>query len=365
MRFDFSEEQRMLAESVRRALGSLGPLSLATGGGTEDVTPDAASAGAALAGIGLFGLLVPEEQGGLGLGMVEAVAAAIETGRAAVPFPAIETIAALRIAAMSRADIVEAALSGETMVTAPIHGRLQAGEGSRPTVTGTLSVPFAGKARYFAAPVEGAGGPRTLLAELNGAPSTPTDGIDLTYPLARVEFSREISQNELVAARIDDVLGLLAAAEIVGAADHCLSRTVGYLKERKQFDKVIGSFQSLKHIAADCQVALEAMKASVEYAAAMHDRAAAGDSGELASEAETALRVAMAYCSEMGPKIAEQCIQMHGGIAFTWEYGLHLHFRRITRLASAHGTAYDQREILAGIAIAGAAAPGGLAAEPR
>jgi alkylation response protein AidB-like acyl-CoA dehydrogenase len=56
---------------------------------------------------------------------------------------------------------------------------------------------------------------------------------------------------------------------------------------------------------------------------------------------------------------------MHGGIAFTWEYGLHLHFRRITRLANSHGTPYEHREALAALALAGARTPGGLAADPN
>jgi alkylation response protein AidB-like acyl-CoA dehydrogenase len=362
MRFDFSEEQRMLADSVRRALQALPITSVPPAGTTDDVEPSFEVAGKALTELGLFGLLVPEGQGGLGLGVTEATAVAMETGRAAVPFPVIESIAAMGIAARARPDICVAVLAGTAVLTAPNHGRLEASSGSRPSIHGRLSLPFAERARYLVAPVKSGSGSRTLLTELTGDRGVRTDGIDLTYPMSRLELSRAISANELVTERMDRVLGILATAELVGAAAHCLERTIAYMKERQQFGKVIGSFQALKHIAADCQVSLEGMKASVEYAAALHDRAVrSGDLNGDDGEAETAFRTAKAFCSEAGLKLAEQCIQLHGGIAFTWEYGLHLHFRRITRLANAHGTAYEHRDVLAGMALDGSKSYGGLA----
>jgi alkylation response protein AidB-like acyl-CoA dehydrogenase len=364
MLFDFSEQQRMLADSVAKALAGLPQTSVPVSGSAEDVSPSFETVAATLGELGLFGLLVPEEACGLGLGMVEAVAVAIEVGRSAVPFPVIETIAAMQVAAGARPDLVEAVLSGEAAFTAPIHGELTAGAGARPTITGTVSLPFADKARYVAAPVAGpAGARRTLLVELNGERTRRTEGIDLTHPLAHVEFARDVSGNELVSGRADELLSILAAAEIVGAAEYCLSKTVAYLKERQQFGKIIGTFQSLKHVAADCQVGLSAMRASVQYAAALHDRfQASGDAADR-EEAANARRIAKAFCSETGQRIAEQCVQMHGGIAFTWEYGLHIHLRRIARLANAHGTAYENRDELAGYALEAAATPGGLAAE--
>jgi alkylation response protein AidB-like acyl-CoA dehydrogenase len=361
MRFDFLQEQQMLAESVRRTLEALPKTRVPAGGSFQDIEPSSQEAGRTLAGIGLFGLLVEESRGGLGLGMVEAAAVAIETGRAAVPFPAIECMVAMAVASRSRPDVVQSVLEGGAFATAPIHGRLTRGSGSRPNIEGTLSVPFADTATYLLAPLQGngtAGG--ALLTEINGDVGIPTDGLDLSYPLNRIEFSRAVSENEIVAGRVDDMLGILAAAEMVGAAEHCLERTVAYLGERQQFGKVIGTFQALKHIAADCRVQLEAMKASVEYAAVQFDRAARdGTADDI--EAETAFRAAKAYCSDAALKIAEQCIQLHGGIAFTWEYGLHIHFRRIARLANSHGRAYEHHEALATIAIEGAQRYGGLA----
>jgi alkylation response protein AidB-like acyl-CoA dehydrogenase len=357
----------MLADSVRRALQELQPTWVPPGGRAEDVKPEFEAVGKAMTELGLFGILVPDSQGGLGLGMVDAVAVALETGRAAVPFPAIECMVAMSVAAKARPDIASEIIAGNKFATAPVHGRLSIGNDPRPTVSGTVNLPFAAVARYLLAPLSGPHGEkRTVLSELNGHRGAASDTIDLSYRMSRLDISQEVSDNEIVNGRVDDMLGILAAAEIVGAAEHCLDRTVVYLKERKQFGKVIGTFQALQHIAADCCTQLEAMKASVEYAAALHDKAAnASAPNGAAAEAETAFHMAKAYCSEAGLKIAEQCIQMHGGIAFTWEYGLHLHFRRITRLANSHGTPYEHREALASLALAGARTPGGLAADPN
>ncbi|MER2537410.1 MAG: acyl-CoA dehydrogenase family protein [Rhizobiaceae bacterium] len=367
MRCDFSAEQKMLAQSVRRALESLETTRLQPGETADQIRPTAAQAKDRLVDLGVFGLLVPEDQGGLGLGMVEAVAVAMETGRAALPFPAIESIVATAVAARTRADILSDVLDGSAYVTAPVHGELSISDAPNTVVAGTVNLPFASEAKYMLASLKnGHDRDRSVLIELNGQRGEATDAIDLTYGSSRLEIAQTISGNEIVDMRSDAMLGILAAAEIVGAAEHCLDRTVAYLKERKQFGKVIGTFQGLKHIAADCCMQLEAMKASVEYAAALFDRSAARpDDARAASEAETAYHMAKAYCSEAGLKIAEQCIQMHGGIAFTWEYGLHLHFRRITRLAGSHGTAYAHRESLAARALAGAAVAGGLAADPE
>lgn len=360
MRFDFSEEQRQLAESVQRALRAL-PATKVSADDMQAVEPSFAAAGKALSDVGLFGLLVPEGSGGLGLGMVEAVAVAIETGRAAVPFPAIETLATMGAAASSRPDVLETVLAGDAFATAPIHGSF--GPAGRPSGTGTFSVPFARQARYVAVPLDAG---TTLLVEPGEDRGRPTDGIDLTYPVSELSIDREAAGNGILPARIDNVLGILAAAELVGAAGHCLDRAVQYLKERTQFGRIIGSFQALKHIAADCEVNLEGMKASLEYAAALYDRAArsGGANGDDA-DAETACRIAKSFCSTAALKIARDCIQLHGGIAFTWEYGLHLHFRRITRLANSYGTAYEHQDALATIAFANAAVYGGLAADPR
>lgn len=360
MRFDFSDEQLMFAESIRRTLAALPPTSVPPAGTAADVAPPFDRLERTFADLGVFGILVPEAQGGLGLGLVDAVAAAIESGRAATPFPVIEGIAALGMIASARPDVAEAVLAGRAVATAAVQGSLAAAGGGRPTLSGDLVVPFADRARYLVAPVEGdSGDERASLIELDGEAGVATDGLDLSYPLRRLAVDREVSSNELVPARYGRILGILAAAEIVGAADHCLARTVGYLKERQQFGRAIGSYQALKHMAADCKVGLECMKAAVEYAAALHDRDPDGG-----AEADTAWHTAKGYCSETGLRLAEQCIQLHGGIAFTWEYGLHLHYRRIARLANAYGTAYQHGDRLAGIAMAGAARAGGLAADP-
>lgn len=366
MRFDYSQEQLMLIDSIRRTLQDLPATSVKANGSAGVVQPDTNEVASALASVGLFSMMLPEEDGGLGLGLVDGVAAAIETGRAAVPFPAIECMAGSLLIGKLHPDSVPQFNEGKLAITAPVHGGLEANDGNHPTISGEVSIPFPAMAKLMVSPVSlGEVPARSILSEFDGATAEETDGIDLCYPVGKMQFSRQFSDNEIVPERIDMVLSVLNSAELLGAAEHCLEKSVNYLKEREQFGKVIGTFQSLKHIAADCQVRLDAMRASVEYAAAMYDRFKAGDEdAPTLEEVENYVHIAKAYCSEAAQKIARECIQLHGGIAFTWEYGLHVHFRRISRLAFSAGTSNEHFEPLAGIAIDRAANYGGLGADP-
>jgi len=144
---------------------------------------------------------------------------------------------------------------------------------------------------------------------------------------------------------MDDALQLAVLAEIVGAADAMLARTVGYVSGRHQFGKPIGSYQAVKHSAADCAVAVETMKAAVEYAGWALD--AARDDAAMAQEARLALQAAASFVGEHGRRVAERCVQMHGGIAFTWDYGLHVPYRRIVFRTATLAATRAAREALA------------------
>lgn len=366
MRFDYSEEQVMFIDSVRRTLQALPATAVKPNGSGNGIQPDIETVASALSAVGLFSMMLPEEDGGLGLGLVEGVAAAIETGRAAVPFPAIECIAGSTILGKVRPDSVADFLEGKLLITAPVHGDLKVGQGNRPELSGDVAIPFPDKASLIVAPVFMNGdASHSVLIDYDRSQLRKTDSIDLCYPVAKLQISGQISDNEIVAERVDDILGILSAAELLGASEYCLEKTVDYLKERQQFGKVIGTFQALKHIMADCQVRLEAMRASVEYAAALYDRfRKGGKDAPSREEVDNHAHIAKAYCSDAAQRIARECIQLHGGIAFTWEYGLHIHFRRISRLAVSAGSAYQHFEALSGIAIERSSSYGGLGAEP-
>jgi alkylation response protein AidB-like acyl-CoA dehydrogenase len=112
----------------------------------------------------------------------------------------------------------------------------------------------------------------------------------------------------------------LLASEQVGVAQWCLDTTVAYLKERRQFGRVVGGFQSLKHRLADLYTLVEQARAAARYAAATL--------AEDDPDQEVAASVAQAYCADVAVKAAEECVQLHGGIGMTWEHPAHLYLKR-------------------------------------
>jgi hypothetical protein len=128
----------------------------------------------------------------------------------------------------------------------------------------------------------------------------------------------------------------------------CLERTVGYVRDRKQFGKPIGSNQAIKHMAADAALMVETMRAAVECAGWSFDQASRGGSAEL-DEAAMAVLTARSFVGANARSVIERCIQMHGAIAFTWEYGLHRHLRRVLYRANTLVRPLQSRERIAAL----------------
>jgi alkylation response protein AidB-like acyl-CoA dehydrogenase len=307
--------------------------------------------------LGLPGLALPVEYGGVGCGPAELALACEETGRALLPSPLLATavLAAPLIAALGsetqRADLLPQVASGALTAT------LAAPLGPALGLTGSNEGDWAGGGRaggvqarivdgawrlygqveqvldghsagllLVAAHAGGFARSRTLLFlvrdDAPGLGRVRQTALDETRPLARVELRD--TEAELLGARDDtDVPGALSAtgataaavlaAEAVGAADRALARTVAYVKEREQFGRAIGSFQAVKHRLADLYVGVQAARSAAYFAA--WDPAAAG--GLALAQALEALRVT-----------ASEAIQLHGGIGFTWEHEAHLYFKR-------------------------------------
>jgi alkylation response protein AidB-like acyl-CoA dehydrogenase len=131
------------------------------------------------------------------------------------------------------------------------------------------------------------------------------------------------------------------AAEQVGLAQRCLDMTVAYVKERRQFARPVGSFQALKHRLADLWVEVTQARAASRYAAAC---LATSD-----RDAKVAVALAQAYCSEVAVHAAQECVQLHGGIGFTWEHPAHLYLKRAKADSIAFGTADSHRAALASL----------------
>ena len=136
--------------------------------------------------------------------------------------------------------------------------------------------------------------------------------MDLTRRLARIEpqDTTDIGADPGLA----DTAAILVAAEQIGAATKCLDLTVEYTKDRVQFGRPIGSFQALKHRMADLYVAVQSARAVVDAA--------------IAEPSATSAALARVAASEAFTKVAAEAVQMHGGIAITWEHDIQLYFKR-------------------------------------
>jgi alkylation response protein AidB-like acyl-CoA dehydrogenase len=321
-----------LRASVRKALARHAPTERlnAIYDGTDEVSGPLWSA---FVELGLPGLLVPESLGGAGASAREAAAVLEEIGRVAAPSPFLTSSVV--------ATTVLVALGDETILPS-----LSSGE-----QTAALLVPPT-SLRHNRAALTTVGLPADVLLlpdgdalyAVRGATFTPVSSLDMTRPLAEVNLDEAertlVSDNASTA--IDRALltgaGLLAA-EQVGVARWALETTIAYLKERRQFGRVVGGFQAIKHRLADLYAAVEQADAAARYAAAT----LATDDPDV----PVAVAVAASFCSEVAVHAAEEAVQLHGGIGMTWEHPAHLHLKRAKADQLLLGTPEAHRQALA------------------
>ncbi|MGW2052135.1 acyl-CoA dehydrogenase family protein [Streptomyces sp. NPDC001858] len=312
--------------------------------------------------LGLAGLLVPEDQGGAGASAREVAVVLEELGHAAAPVPFLTSsvvAATLLLAAPAGgpADGLLASLAaGEStaalllpLSTAPGEGTsgLTADAGGR--ISGRVtSVAGAVEADVLLAPVTTPEGTALYAVPARNAVVDPVSSLDMTRQLADVrvdgvagELLLSAESGAAAVRRGWETGAALLASEQVGIARWCLSTTVAYLKERRQFGRVVGGFQALKHRAADLYVAVESASAAARYAAA----AVAEDHPDRA----VATAVAQAWCADVAVRAAEEAIQLHGGIGMTWEHPAHLYLKRAKADQIAFGTPGLHRARLAGL----------------
>jgi alkylation response protein AidB-like acyl-CoA dehydrogenase len=322
------------------------------------------------ADVGCAGLLIPESHGGAGAGYREAAVVAEEAGRAVAPVPYLGSAVVATAAALSAGDAellsglaaatVTAALA-VPFATKPGHASAvatvrvappQAGEAAgQARLTGVVAgVADVLPASVLLVPADGV--PSGLYAVDAGAPGltmTPVVSLDQTRPLADLTLdsvpARPLASgpdaDRAVAAALAAGAAMLAAEQL-GVAERCLEMTVAYLKERYQFARPVGSFQALKHRAADLWVAISQARAAARYAAAC----LADDD----ADAPVAVALAKAACGDAATLAARECVQLHGGIGFTWEHPAHLYLKRATSSSIAFGTPDWHRAALASLA---------------
>lgn len=153
--------------------------------------------------------------------------------------------------------------------------------------------------------------------------------------------------------KIIDLATIALAAEQMGGAQQILDLTVEYTKERVQFNRPIASFQAIKHKAADMMTRVEVARSAVYYAACVAQEALFENNSDYASELPEAASVAKSYCSDAYFANTADGLQMHGGVGFTWEYDVHLYFKRAKASEHFLGNGAYHRERIAQIILDG------------
>jgi alkylation response protein AidB-like acyl-CoA dehydrogenase len=306
--------------------------------------------------LGLAGLLVPESLGGAGASTREAGVVMEEIGRAVAPVPFLSSAVLATVALLKAGETQTLRSLADGSTTGALTIALSTPPGAHPAtvrldasgLTGRVSsVVGANTSDVLVVPVAGPNGLElhTVARAVAGVKVTPVLSLDMARPIADVEFSAVAStrvDNGAAEEAVAEALlcgAVLLASEQVGVAQWCLDATLGYVKQRKQFGRAVGSFQALKHRLADLWLEVSSASATARYAADAYARGCA--------ETPIAAAVAQSYCSDVAVHAAEECIQHHGGIGMTWEYPAHLYLKRAKSDQLALGTAYRHRARLA------------------
>ncbi|MBL8774779.1 MAG: acyl-CoA/acyl-ACP dehydrogenase [Acidimicrobiales bacterium] len=338
MEFTFSDDQEALRGAVRQFLAAESPMSYvrerweSDDGVTDEVWRQ-------IVDLGWTGLLVPEAQGGLGLGLVDLVVVQEEMGR--VPFPGpyfsssiLATLAAVRLGLTDRtAALAAGECTGTVALDEQGHGdpvdrvRTRASRKSgRWRLTGHKPIVLDGhRADWVLVAARTQEGLGTFVIERPEAELVPTwDGGRKVARLVLDDTPADPvgpdGDHTALWRRVADDANVALCAELVGGMEQANHLAVEYAKVRVQFGRPIATFQVIKHKTVDMLHRLELSRVGTHYAAWASD----------ADEPVRAEAVAMAkgYVPEAAVFVSGECIQIHGGVGFTWDCDAHLHYRR-------------------------------------
>lgn len=295
--------------------------------------------------IGVAALPIPEEAGGAGFSLAEALIVAEEVGYALAPLPLLSSLitSAALIATPDTGALLERVAIGEVCALASACTTSASAELTEPlsyvdgTVSGRIDHVLDGDiASILIVAARTADGVALVSVDPANTDRTYTPAMDPTLRLASLTFNDATAtllatdgSNALAAAH---AAGCLTVAALqVGAARRGLDMTVGYAQERVQFGRPIGSFQALKHRMADMLVRVEMARSALLAA----------------TEDPSMIHSASAYCSEALSHIGAETIQLHGGIGITWEHDAHLVFKRAHALGQLFGQPHAHRALIA------------------
>ncbi|QJY49717.1 acyl-CoA dehydrogenase family protein [Pseudonocardia broussonetiae] len=360
-----TEEQAALADAVRRAFADATARRPVPP--RHDALPVALDADlwAALAGMDLLGLGVPEASGGSGGGVQDLCVLLEEAGAAVAAVPALGTAVVTSVLAHApdARGVLDAVVAGTLVVTPawetfPAAVVPQARAGALALADGTVrgqlaAVPFGADGDLALACASRDGAPVAVLLDLraDGVTRTAVPALDLGEPVAAVRVDGVAPELVLDDGGLDAGLPVarllvLAAAELVGTARRALDDAVAHAQVRTQFGRPIGSFQALKHLLADRFVDLDAARLLVRDAALLLDL------GRSDRSADAAARTALVAAMESAHAAARDGLQVHGGIGFTWEQTSHVLVRRARARRTVFGPPARVLDALAGHVLA-------------
>jgi alkylation response protein AidB-like acyl-CoA dehydrogenase len=357
MNFELSDDQQSIKRTAKEFLAArYKPETVRTLAEGEDGPTD--EQWLELAELGWPGVIVPESDGGLGLGGVELVVIQEEMGYALVPSPLFSTLAAAALLVALGKDgqrerclgpLANGEVRGSVAIWdeaggwAPDHSEVELSDG-RLTAT-KVAVPDAATADFLI--VAGADGSHYLVeTAADGVRVDAERALDPTRRLFTVTLdgapAEALGREPEGVAQAYATIVTALAAENVGVAQRAMEMAITYAKDRKQFDRPIGSYQAVSHRCAQMLLEVEGAR-SLSYWAGW----------ALDNEPDTAMRaasMAKAYAGDTGFRVAASALQVHGGIGFTWEHDLHFFLKRAKTNAHAFGDARWHRDRVAELA---------------
>ena len=335
MDFGLSEDQLLLQETLRSFLAERVPIERVRAL-RDEPCPNDREIWKALAELGVTGILVPEAEGGSGLGLLDASVAAQSLGHAATPAPFLSSavMAPVALRCLGGADAagwLGSIASGDAFMGVAVTETFSVREGAGISLEGgglrgkammALDVPGADLVlvavagdRLAVVRGEAAGVAATRLSTIDATRCTSELRLDGARPEALYEGAGDAIARMLDAGRV------VLAADALGACESMIEQAVAYAGQRKQFGRPIGSFQAVKHMCAEMVAELEPARALLWYAAHAFDA--------LPDEAPLLACHVLGHVSEIGREIASVATQVHGGIGWTDEQNLHFWFKRI------------------------------------
>jgi len=374
MDFALSDEQELLQQSARDFLARECPTTVVR---ETMATPEGYSPALyqKMADLGWPGLAIPAQYGGQGLGMLDLAVLAEELGRAAVPGPFLATavlgassLVHARAGALQKEWLPRLA-AGQALATLAVSegdpcltpGGIRAKCTTTRTgfrLTGTkLFVPDAHVADVIIAAFRARGHEAAGIClfavprDMPGVTVRPLADLDQTRRPCEVEFRNvdlpksarlaDEASGWKVLSRVVDAACVVLAADSLGGSQRALEMAVEYSKTREQFGRPIGSFQAMKHMAAEMVSEIEPARSLVWYAAYAYDHEP--------KRAALAAAMAKARLTDIYSRTTNRAVQMHGGIGFTWEHDMQLWFKRALWNRTAFGDAVFHRERVAAL----------------